>query len=336
MQQVTLASVASTAGVSTATASRVLSGVRPGSPATAKRVRDAAQSLGYTGNSIARALRRRTTGTIGMVVPSIGNPFFTSLVEEVEHHLASRGLNLFLCDARNDPALEARRVTSLTRGNVDGILISPCHRRISRPALEAAAATVPVVQLDRYVDEMDGDRVLLDDDHAMHLVVDHVANAGARTAAFVTSTAGSSSAQLRLDSVRRWCARRGVTLAPHHVLDGEFSLHFGSRAADALVATSGLPDAIICSDDLLAVGVLKGLAHRGATAPDDVLVTGFDDIDLASLITPSITTLRQPRERMAAEAVRLLMERADDADRACSTVSFQGDLMTRQSTARAG
>ncbi|SOE01501.1 transcriptional regulator, LacI family [Blastococcus haudaquaticus] len=320
--------------MSTATASRILSGARAGSPETAARVRTAARDLGYTGNSIARALRRRTTGNVGMVVPSIGNPFFTSLVEEVEHHLAGMGLNLFLCDARNDPELEAERLTSLTRGNVDGILISPVDSERSRAALEATAATVPVVQLDRFVRGSDGDRVILDDDHAIRLVVEHLADVGATTAAFVTSTAGSSSAHLRLAGVQRWGLQYGVSIAPDHVLDGEFTLLWGARAADRLLATGPLPDAVICSDDLLAVGMVMRLAQQGVHAPTDVLVSGFDDIDLASLTVPSITTLRQPRERMAAEAVRLLAARTADPSRAGSTVSLQGVLVARASTAR--
>ncbi|WP_328291509.1 LacI family transcriptional regulator [Kineococcus sp. NBC_00420] len=334
MPDVTLATVASAAGVSTATASRILSGTRAGDPRTAARVRQAATQLGYQGNSIARALRRGRTGNIGMVIPSISNPFFTSLVEHVELDLAQRDLNLFLCDARDSPQVEAMRLASLTRGTVDGVLISPCQSTASQAALDLTAAAVPVVQLDRYVEGSQTDRVILDDDQAMRLVVEHLAALDIKNAAFVTSTAGSSSALLRLASVKRWSSHHGINLRPDHVLDGQFSLEWGAEAADKLMRTGALPQAIICGGDLSAIGLITRLAHHGISVPRDVLVTGFDDISLASLTMPTLTTLRQPRQLMAAEAVRLLMARIDQPERPSTVLSLSGSLITRESTRR--
>jgi LacI family transcriptional regulator len=335
LRRVTVAMVAREAGVSTATVSRALTESRAVSAANAKLVREAAERLGYSGNSIARALRVNSTRTIGMLVPSISNPFFTTLVEAVEHHLVELGLNLFLCDSRNDPTIEASRLTSLTQGNVDGILVSPCHSQESRQALERACAIAPVVQIDRQVSNLDTDWVGLDDSHAMGLIARHLAEQGVNEAAFVTSTTGSSSAQYRLESIMRSCSENGVKIRSNRVLDGAFTLAWGATAADCLVEAGSLPDAIICSDDLIALGLIGRLTQHGITVPTDVLVTGFDDIDYASLNTPSLTTVRQPVEQIAAEAVRLLRENIDDSDRSKVTISLRGDLLVRRSSVRA-
>lgn len=333
MRQVTLAAVAEAAGVSSATASRILSGARKGDPATAQRVRRAAADLGYTGNPIARALRHGRTANIGMTVPSIGNPFFTGLVEAIEHQLAHRGLNLFLCDSRNDVDIEARRLMSLMQGKVDGILSSPTDTVHSRKALQEAADRVPVVQVDRFIDDFDCDSVVLDDDHAMGLIVRHLHKVGVTSAAFVTSM-GSSSAALRMRGVRRWSEHYGISIRADHILVGDFSLRWGSEAADRLIDVS-IPDAIICSDDLLAAGMLARLAQRGYAVPRDVLVTGFDDIEMASLTSPTLTTLRQPWEQLAEQSVALLCARIDDAQAPRSNIWLQGELVVRDSTVRA-
>ena len=334
---VTVATVAAEAGVSTATVSRVLTGSKSVSAQTSARVLAAAEKLRYSGNSIAKALRQNSTGNIGMLVPSISNPFFTSLVEQVEHHLAQAGLNLFLCDSRNLVATEETRLRSLTQGSVDGILVSPVDENRSRAALQRASDIVPIVQIDRRVGAVDTDWVGLDDAHAMRLIAQHLADRGVRTVAFVTSIMGSSSALDRLQSARASCAELGIAMPDDLVLDGDFSLEWGATAADGLLDSGrDLPDAIICSDDLIALGLSGRLAERGIRVPDDVRVTGFDDIEYASLNVPSLTTLRQPLTQIAAEAVRLLQENIQSADRAKTQLALRGELVVRKSTTRYG
>lgn len=335
MQKATIATVAAEAGVSTATVSRVLTGSKTVTAETSRRVFAAAEKLRYSGNSIAKALRQNSTGNIGMLVPSISNPFFTALVEQVEHHLAQAGLNLFLCDSRNNVETEASRLISLTQGSVDGILVSPCDAMHSRTALERATRIVPIVQIDRHVAAVSTDWVGLDDAHAMRVITEHLASRGVRTVAFVTSIMGSSSALDRLDSTRRTSAKLGIQMPDDLVLDGDFSLEWGAQAADKLLDSGRpLPDAIICSDDLIALGLSGRLGQRGVRVPEDVLITGFDDIEYASLNTPSLTTLRQPLTQIAAEAVRLLRADIANADRARTHLALRGDLVVRQSTMR--
>lgn len=328
MQRVTIADVAARAGVSTATASRALSGTRAVSGKALKSVTAAAQELGYTGNSIASSLRRSRTDTVGMVVPSIGNPFFTSLVENVEHALQSIGKQLFLCNSRQDPMIEARHLRELVSRRVDGIIVSPCHGTESAAAVAIAAAALPVVQLDRHVQKTPTDWVGIDDRHSMMLVLEHLHSRGVRSAAFLSSTMTNSSTELRLAGFQEHSARLGIHAKETHILLGDYSVEWGRVAARRLVETDDLPEALVCADDLIALGALDSLRKAGLSVPEDIRITGYDDIAFAGLSEPALTTVRQPRERIASEAVRLL-ETATHEGSAGMHVALLPELVVR-------
>jgi LacI family transcriptional regulator len=314
LQRVTIAQVAERAGVSTATVSRVLSGRGPVSAAVQRKVRKAADDLGYQVNSIARALRNSRTDTVGMVVPSISNPFFTSLVESVEHALGREGKELLLCDARSDPEVEARRLATLVARNVDGIIVSPSHGTLSGAAVQETAGRLPLVQLDRFVGGTSTDWVGVDDVAAMRQVMDHLHAGGARSAAFAGSLLTNSSTEQRFAGFRRRAEDLGITVDPGQILLGDYSVDWGETAAARLIAGGDLPDAIVCADDLIALGVTRACRAHGVDVPGRVQVTGYDNIEFSRLSEPALTTVDQPRERIAAEAVRLLAAAAGESD----------------------
>ncbi|MCV2490847.1 LacI family transcriptional regulator [Geodermatophilus sp. YIM 151500] len=328
----TIRDVAARAQVSTATVSRALSGARRVSPDVVQQVRRAAEDLGYSGNGIASALRRSRTDTVGMVVPSIANPFFTSLVESVEHALQQAGRQLFLCSSRSDPDLEAQRVRSLVARQVDGIVISPVHGTDSTEAVGWAAAELPLVQVDRYVRGVPTDWVGVDDDAGLGLVVEHLAARGVRSAAFVSSQLTNSSTELRLAGFRRHTERLGIAVGRGSVLLGEYSIDWGRKAAAALLGSGRLPDAVVCADDLIALGVLQTCSEAGVAVPGEVLVTGFDDIPFSALSAPPLTTVRQPQELIAAEAVRLLQQALGRVPGEPARVALPPSLVVRAST----
>ncbi|MEU9024312.1 LacI family DNA-binding transcriptional regulator [Actinomadura sp. NPDC048394] len=314
MQRVTIAQVAERAGVSTATVSRVLSGRGPVSAAVQRKVRKAADDLGYQVNSIARALRNSRTDTVGMVVPSISNPFFTSLVESVEHALGREGKELLLCDARSDPEVEARRLATLVARNVDGIIVSPSHGTLSGAAVQETAGRLPLVQLDRFVGGTSTDWVGVDDVAAMRQVMDHLHAGGARSAAFAGSLLTNSSTEQRFAGFRRRSEDLGIAVDPDQILLGDYSVEWGETAAARLIAAGDLPDAIVCADDLIALGVTRACRAHGVDVPGRVQVTGYDNIEFSRLSEPALTTVDQPRDRIATEAVRLLAAAAGEAD----------------------
>ncbi len=331
---VTLAEVAERAGVSVASASRALSASRPVTPDVARRVQKAAKDLGYAGNGIARALRTQRTDTVGMVIPSILNPFFTSLVDSMESVLQSEGKQLLLCDSRQDPEREAQHLRSLIERHVDGIVVSPTHEIHSVDAVAQAAMVAPLVQLDRRVDVPGTDWVGLDDHAALGLIVAHLRATGVTKAAFVTSARDNSSTRDRLAGFLAHARAVGIEVRDEWTIFGTYSVTSGEEAATALLAAGHAerPEAIVCADDLIAIGVLRGCRAAGARVPEDIQVTGIDDIEFGRYVEPALTTIRQPMRRMATEALRLLGLRATDQLIDPSSIALTAKLLVRKST----
>ena len=233
-----LVDVAREAGVSVATASRALGkGSELIRADTRDHVRQVARRLGYRVNPVARSLRLSTTGHIGMVVPSIGNPFFMELVAQVEHCLAERGLNLLLADARMSVAHEDHLLRSLESGAVDGLVVAPCHETYSTPALERAAAHVPTVQLDRGV-RLDVPMVGVDDPHGIRTLLDHLAERGVERIALLSNTGSNVSSVTRVRAARAVAEELGMRLDPDDVIECSFSV---DEAGAAVQDGSGEP-----------------------------------------------------------------------------------------------
>lgn len=327
---VTLRDVARRAGVHPSTASRALSGSRTVRPELVRAVRQAARELDYQVNHIGRALRRQSSGTIGVVVPDIDNPFFPEMVQAVDRALHRRECGLLLCDANNDPEVEADRLRVLLQRQVDGVIISPVHRERSAEAIRQAAREVVVIQADRNTD-VPTDIVAVDQAQAVNLLIDHVTSLGRRRIAFVTSDDSVSTAADRLAAYRaRMAGDRG---ALGRVYVGDLSLRWGGEAARRIMAgATPLPDALICANDLIAVGAMQRLRGAGLRIPGDIAVTGIDDTPFSRFCEPALTTIRQPVDQIGDEAVAMLFSRRRDPARAPRRLTLSPELIVRRST----
>ncbi|GAA4212845.1 LacI family DNA-binding transcriptional regulator [Actinocatenispora rupis] len=318
--------VAREAGVSASTVSRVLTGATRVVPAKRAAVERACKKLGYHPDGLAAALRNRSSQSVGILVPDIENPIFPAVIRAAEHELALAAVDVVLCDADNDVAVEARRLDTLLRRRVDGLLVCPVHREHSAPALRAAALRVPTVQLDRYA-LTDVDFVGTDQDSGMRQVVEHLRDRGARTAVFVGGYRGMSSLTERAQAFERACAEHGIAARP--TVDVRFpDADNGRRHARDLLARGGLPDAIACASDELAFGLLVELRAAGVRCPEDVLVTGHDDIPAAGYM--ELTSVNQSLPDKGREAARLLRHQSSSPRQ----VRLTPTLVARTSTAR--
>ncbi|WP_307843600.1 LacI family DNA-binding transcriptional regulator [Streptomyces sp. B15] len=305
--------MARASGCSVSTVSRVLANSRPVGVGTARRVREAAERLGYRPNQVARALRSRSTATVGLVLPQITNPFYPTLVRELTHVLDERGRAVLLADCDDDPAKEAARIESLLARQVDALLVVPVDEHRSRPAVTAAAARVPLVLLDRSCGPGVADLVAVDNAAGMALVLDHLAAQGRRRPCYIGADGTASAA-----AERRAAYEAGVTsLTPGEsplLALGDFSAAWGREAVDRLWnerqrGDGPAFDAVVCGNDLIALGAIQRLRQLGADVPGQIAVTGFDDVPPADLADPAVTTVRQPVRDIAVEAVRLLERR---------------------------
>ena len=299
-------------------------------PELVRAVRQAARELDYQVNHIGRALRRQASGTIGVVVPDIDNPFFPAMVQAIDRALHRQDCGLFLCDANNDPEVETDRLRVLLQRQVDGVIISPVHRERSEKAIRQAAREVVVVQVDRSVNAPT-DIVAVDQAQAMNLLIDHVTSLGRRRLAFITSDDSVSTAAERLAAYRtRMAGDRG---ALERVYVGDLSLQWGGEVVRTIVATGKpVPDALICANDLIALGAMQQLRWSGLRVPDDVAVTGIDDTPFGRVSEPELTTVRQPVDQIGDEGVAMLFSRQRDPARAPRRLTLSPELIVRRST----
>ncbi len=329
---VTIREVADAAGVSTATVSRALSGVQTVDPELVERVRQSADRLGYRANRVARALRRQSTQTVGLVVPDITDPFYPAVVRAIERELRRTGLSLLLCDSGNDPEVEAELMRNLFDHQVDGLLISACDRTASRPAIELSAIRTPVLQIDqRAVAEVP--YVGVEQADAMGQVISHLVDQGCRSFGYLGGSTETAAGQERLDGFAEH-AKPVDPRAADRVDLGEVSVAWGYEAAARLLAAGPPPDAIVCSSDLAAIGALQALRERGISVPGDVAVTGFDDTVLAVSCDPPLTSVRQPLEDLGTQAVQELTSAIEHHLVQPRSVLLKADLAVRESSRR--
>jgi len=309
----TVKDVAVAAGVSVATVSRALSGARAVRPELRDAVVQAADRLGYRPHSIAQALRRSRTGAIGMVVPKIENPFFPQLVGHADRVLQSHNLSLLLCSSDDDPAIEAKRIAVLAERQIDGLLISPCSQTASATALAEIAERLPVVQLDQRAPGVRTPFVGVDDAGGIAAVTDHLTATGHRRIAFIGADTDNWSGQQRRDGFEAWAATSDPSALSRMAL-GDFSREFGHTAARDLLSADPEIDALVCANDLLALGALDAATEAGRRVPDQLAVAGFDDINIATVSRPALTTVRQPVAEMVETAIRILLAAIEGND----------------------
>ena len=313
--------------MSVGTVSNVVSGARNVRPETRERVEDAIAELGFRPNTIARALIRRRTQTVGMVIPDVTNPFFSDLIWEVERALTEADYAVVFGNSANDPARERRYLEAFLSRRVDALVVA-VTAGADLELVRAIAAEVPTVFVDRLVPP-DVECVVGDNHAGMRFVVDHLVGLGHRRLALVGGDEGLETARAREAGVDAALVRHGLELAARS--SGSFTLESGDAQARQLLAGAP-PTAIVAANDLLAMGVLAAAARAGLSVPGELSVTGYDDIAYAAFTSPPLTTVRQSARAMGEEAVRLLLGRLEGDDAPPRRIVVEPELRARAST----
>lgn len=290
--------VARLAGVSVSTVSRTLARPDRVAPDTRERVLSAARSVGYRANPAARTLITGQTGAIGVVVPDLENPFFASVAKGVQRRAQSVGYALLLADSDEDPLQEAELVRTMAR-HVDGVVL--CSPRGSDAMLADLAEGCPIVLVNRRSEDIPA--VVVDNRDGVRQALDHLRALGHRTVAYVGGPRGSWSNGERLEAFRSIGAKYGLTLVELGCFRPFVS--GGVAAADLVIASEAT--AVLAYNDLIALGMLERLRRRGVRVPEDVSVVGVDNVPVAALTSPPLTTVELPRVGSGRAGVDLLM-----------------------------
>jgi LacI family transcriptional regulator len=326
----TLADVAREAGVSAQTVSRALNNKGEISPETRSRVLEIVERLGYRPNTLARGLVTRKTSTLGLVVPDIANPFFSEVARGAEDVTHQAGYSLLLCNAMENPTREMEALRTLEAQRVDGIIL--CSSRLSDEDLAATMAKLPtVILVNRESSGTELNSVCIDDEAGARCATQHLLRGEHRSIAFLAGPLASYSGLRRARGYQRARSEAGIPIEPDLSVVCTPHLEGGYNGVQQLLACHPEIDAFLCYNDLVAVGALQACAARGRRVPEDIAVVGFDDILLAGLVTPPLTTLRSDKRALGAEAVRLLLRRLAGCADGCENVVLQPELIVRAS-----
>lgn len=317
----TLRDVARAAGVSPATASRALSSPHTVSVEKRQQVLQAAELLGYQPNRSAQALATGRSGHLGLVLPDLANPFFASIAKGVQARAREMGMAVLVADSEESGRLEQDIVDDL-QGSVDGVIL--CSPRMSEQAIAARADQGPLVLVNRKLDGIPS--VSFDAASGIRQALAHLRALGHRTVAYVGGPATSWSEGERRRALDAVADVTVVDIGNHR------PVYAGGFAATDLALETGAT-AVLCYNDLVALGVMNRLRARGLSVPDEVSVVGFDDIPAATFITPMLTTVAIPLTRAGREAVDLLASLHDPDAPPAEPTQLAVELMVRDSTA---
>jgi LacI family transcriptional regulator len=309
-QRITMADVAKEAGVSLMTVSRALNGKHGISEQTRVRIHAVVERLGYHPSGIARGLVTKRTGTLGLVVPDNSNPYFSEVGRGVEHAAYARGYNVFLCNTEEDHQRETIVLKSLTEKQVDGLVV--CSPRLLDTELRRALSYFPAcVLVNRVIDNHESSAIRTDDVNGARTAVNHLIERGHRTIGMLAGPEGSFTGRLRQKGYLTALSEAGIASEAGWLRHSLPMVEASQKASIELLGQHPELTALFCFNDLVAVGAMQACAQLGRRVPNDVAIIGYDDIPLASLVTPALTTVHIPRYDIGRRAGEMLLAKIE-------------------------
>lgn len=307
-KSITIKEIAAEAKVSIATVSMVLNKKdKKISEATREKILYIAQKYNYTPNTMARSLITKQTRTIGLVIPDIVNPFFPEIARGVEDKSSEFGYSVIYCNTDDKIKREDKYINVLTEKMVDGIIFAhSSDRQMGFDSLDKCK--VPIILIDRDYDNRNViGRVIVENKEGAYMATSYLLDRGYKNIAYIAGSITTATAIGRLEGYNRALADRNITLKNNFIKVGEYKMQWGIEAVEQLLNENEPIDGIFCGNDLIAIGAIKKLKERGLKVPEDVGIVGFDDIYLASLVEPPLTTIKQPNYEMGYKAAELLI-----------------------------
>jgi DNA-binding LacI/PurR family transcriptional regulator len=335
-EKISIKDIARAAGVSHSTVSRALHDSHLVNVDTKSRIKDLACEMGYSPDARARSLVTGRSYTVGVVVTTIADPFVAEVVQGVESTAHDHGYTVILSSSNSEPEREIAAVEMLRAKRVECVIVT--SSRIGALYLEHLERIGgPVVLINNH-NEQSGTytyTVTVDNRHGSFLATSHLIQRGHHRIAYIAGPADHSSDTDRMAGYRQSLRKQGIPYDPTLIVPGDGRYAGGMRAGVTLLNMSELPSAVFCYNDMTAIGVLQAAREANISVPGDLAVIGFDDIPFASYVSPSLTTINQPKREMGRLAMEMALNLAETDDRAdleLSDIVVKGELVVREST----
>lgn len=331
--KVTIKDIARIAEVSTATVSKVINHKDHDiSQATKDRVNQIMREWNYVPNVMARSLITKKTKTIGLVIPDIRNPFFPELARGAEDKANEEGYNIIFCNTDDELAKEEKCIDMLVEKMVDGIIFTASSRR--KTGIEMLKqASIPIVLVDRDIDfkGVKG-KIIVNNFQGAYQGVKHLLDCGYRKILFISGPLQSKPGIDRYGGYKKALKDFGIPDQEAMVLEGEYRSAWGYEAIKLLTQQGVVFDGLFCGDDLIGIGAIKALKELNINVPKEVGVVGFDDIYMAGLVDPELTTIKQPNYEMGYQAAGMLINSLEKKNVRKKNILLDATLVIRKST----
>ncbi len=316
--------VAHTAGVSVATVSRALTNPEKVSEESLKKVHDAIKAVGYRPNLLARNFRAAKSFAIVVLVPDITNPFFSQVIQAIEDRAQQKGYAVLLGDTRESSKREQEYVNRVETRLADGVI------QLRPQSMSSSTQDIPWVNACG-CEGTPGPSVRIDNIAAAKTLVDYLISLGHRRIGVITGLKDNPHTIDRLEGYKRSLAAAGLAFEKELLAEGDFTMWSGQNAAKQFFQLNTMPTAICCLNDEMALGAIQTFKAHGLRIPDDISVTGFDDIPYARYWDPALTTIAQPAEEIGTLAMDALLQIIDQEDLSATEVVLPAELVIRQS-----
>ena len=338
-KQPTMKDVAKLAGVTQATVSYVVNKTASVSPEVVSRVQNAIKELGYVTNELAKGLKKSKSNVIGVMIPDIDAGYYSEIVKGAEKNLRKNGYMTFLCNTFYERELENKYLSTLIQYNVAGIIIGYGFVDVNAYTT-ILNLNIPVVAIDDRP-EVEGKTIFSFENNNIcggRLAVEHLYNIGAKRICFASEPLFNKALSMRFEGYKAAMQQYGYTVNEELIFIEEKQsnkIEMGYSLGAKILLNRNI-DAVFASSDDLAIGIIKRLKEHDVEIPNDIAIIGYDDVALSRLINPSLTTISQPKYKMAEEAADLLVKlmKGEDVDK--KEYLLEPSLVIRESTMKKG
>ncbi|MDD2964511.1 MAG: LacI family DNA-binding transcriptional regulator [Bacteroidales bacterium] len=326
--------IARALGISPSTVSRALKDHPDISTETKKQVQAYAEKVNYRPNALALSLKRQRSNTLGLIIPEIVHHFFSSIISGIESVAYAKGYRVIICQSNEDYKREVINAQALLDNRVDGVLAS-----VSKTShdwghfKDLIDSGIPIVFFDRVCEEVETDRVVSDDLEASHLATSHLINTGRRKILHLASPEHLPIGKLRREGYLQALQEHGIEPNPQYIIQCDTREEVKAHSHEILALAPEI-DGIFTVNDFTAIAVIQLLQENGFTVPDQIAVTGFGNDPIASIVSPSLTTVEQKGFEMGQNAVEMLIKRLENPTAFIDfrTVTIGTSLVKRRST----